>query len=154
MISTFISSTFNDNSITVTIDGSASNAEKTDFGCEGKAVQLRRARTEESEFNWDDFRIKSVIAKNILVYDGVDVNCLCWFISRNIKLDLSQSFISPLALDALQCGFEPLKRLGVKVVEGSSIPVPMMQGFSGIGRASAFSSACQEIGFKTNGSFF
>lgn len=147
----FISSAFDDDAITVTIDGHAKVAQKTYFDKDDEAVQLRRARYEESNFDWFNSKISAVVAKNILIYDDVDVGCLCWLIAKNIKIDLSSSYISPDALNLIQNQFALLKQHHYHAAEGSKIAVPMLQGCSGVGRADLFASCCREIGFQTFG---
>ena len=58
----FISTNYIDGAKVVTIDGATEGITKSRFD-DGEAVQLRRARSEESGFNWLDGSIKKVVAK-------------------------------------------------------------------------------------------
>lgn len=131
----------------VTIDGSAEGVKKTTLS-DGSAVQLRRARTEESGFDWFRGTIKKVVAKNVLIYDGIDIACLNWFIETKVEVDLSDAYVSHCALDNLVEMVNDLKRRKIKVIEGSSIGIPILGGFSGMGRSEEAKYACESIGFK------
>ncbi len=83
--STFISGSLVDWKMVATIDGSAPGAVKTIFQDSGE-VQLRRARTEESGFDWAAHKIVEVRLKDIIIYDDIDVSVLSWLIIKNIKV--------------------------------------------------------------------
>lgn len=142
------------NNTTVTIDGSAAGADRTKFSGGESAVQLRRSRQEESGFDWSGRKITQVVVKNMLVYDDVDIRCLRWFIYMKMKIDMSESYLSPDCLSKLIPVLEDLKERKVTVVEGSSIQVPVLGGFSGVGRTAEIHFACKDIGFNVIGSDF
>ena len=144
------------NFITITpqaiiIDGAAKSAIPSTFKDGGSAVQLRRARTEESGFNWDSTP-RHVILKNVLIHDGTDIHCLAWFIQERFKISFADNASTTYEnLDYLVQVFESLKKRGVRVVEGSDITLPYPGGGSGrLARYTAAEIACQAIGFKTS----
>lgn len=110
----------------VVIDGFAENANKTSF-FENSLLQLRRAKENESNFKWKGRKIEKVMAKNILIYDSVDIRCFFWLIIKGIKIDMPDSFISPNIETELIEAIELLKNRKIKVKEGSSIRVPLLQ---------------------------
>lgn len=130
------------------INGRASGVRQTMI--DGDAVvQLRRARNEENKgFDWNGREIQEVKISGVLIYDRVDVACLCWFIRQGIKVDLSGSYVSPDALPALTTSFEVLKQLNITAIPGSTIPIPFLQGFSGIARADNAKNLCESISFQ------
>lgn len=132
-----------------TINGHTSGVKQTCI--DGVAVvQLQRARSEDSGFDWNGRKIQEVKISGVLVYDRVDVACLCWFVEKGIKLDLSQSFVSPDALEDLKEGFDLLKKCNVNAVTGSIIPIPIMGGFTGAGRSADARHLSESIGFQVN----
>lgn len=152
MASFITTATFADGEV-ITINGSSEEPRKTTFDDGGIGVQLRRARTEESRFNWFGRTIKEVVVVNAIIYDDIDMQCMRWFIENRIKIDLSKSHVAPDALDGLEACCERLKSRKISVVKGSSIHLPMMQGYSGIARASRARACCKEIGFEVHGNF-
>lgn len=125
-MSMFISLNTNGNKKIITIDGSASKASKTTFDDEDAGVQLRKARTEESGFNWKlKLPIDEVIVKNVVVYDEYDIGCVAWFIENKIKIDLTNAYIFPKCMGKLITTFNDLKRSGFTVIKGSAINVQL-----------------------------
>lgn len=141
------------NSVTIvdsiTIDGKAPNLKITHFPDGGSAVQLRRARQEESGFNWNGLNVKKVILKNVLIYDEIDVKCVAWFIASGILIDGKDAFLSPDACEIFESEMKSLIERNIKVVEGSTIHIPVMQGYSGMGSTGAVDAIARKIGFKT-----
>lgn len=146
-MTSFISASSINGGEIVRINGKAEEAKKTII--EGNpVVQLRRARQEESHFNWLGRRIREVEISRVLIYDDIDVNCLAWMIDNNIKVDLSRSFVSPDALDELHDMCDRFVGKNKKVESGSKITLPMLGGYSGMGRTSAAEAKCKQIGFE------
>ena len=145
----FISTNYIDGAKVVTIDGATEGITKSRFD-DGEAVQLRRARSEESGFNWLDGSIKKVVAKNLLIYDAIDIACLNWFIRTKIEIDFTNAYVSPDALNILQDMIAELKESGIKVVPGSSIRLPICGGYSGMGRSEGALYGCKSIGFNAS----
>lgn len=134
---------------TITIDGSVAGVKQTVI--EGDSVvQLRRARTEESGYAWEETLKKThtVVVKNILVYDATDLACLQWFMIRGCSLDMSASYISPVMLDGFKQACESMAKMGGKVPEGSKICIPQLGGMSGWGRCEGAKMAAQKVGFE------
>ena len=148
-MSSFISSSMQNGREIATIDGTAANATKTLL--EGNTVvKLSSARQEESGFNWLGRKISEVTMSRVLIYDDLDVDCLCWFIISGIKLDLSHLFVSPVALNSLNSLLDNLKERNIKVVEGSTITLPIVSGGMGYGSCVVAEMKCTSIGFKVN----
>jgi hypothetical protein len=96
-----------------------------------------------------------------MIVDDTDVNCLAWFIVKNIKISFSQTSLS-VCPHASLCMTEALNTLRegthklcngkkVTVYSGSTITVPREGGlFSGLGKSIDLFSACQQIGFKVS----
>ncbi len=133
---------------TVLIDGNnIADDQRTEV--EGhKIVQLRRARLEESGYNWPG-NTKEVQIKNVLILDNMDVKCLLWFIRSHIrvKFDPDQVAVSPLISADVINALNELPE-GMKAVEGSTILLPIEGGFSGIGRTAALVDAFVKRGFN------
>lgn len=139
--------TYDATSKTVTIDGSSRLVIPTTFP-DGKAVQLRRARQEESGFQWCGKAITHVIVKNVLIYDRIDLACLNWFLRNGIKINYSESYVSPDCLKNFILTLKDLKILKVKAIEGSIMTIPTMQGSVDIGRMERAAKAARKIGFE------
>lgn len=136
------------NNNVVTIDATFGTPEKTKYW-DGTGVQLRRARIEESGFNWFNRKITEVVINKITLSDSMDIACLNWFIETNIKVDLSNSFVSPLALNEFIEMCETLKLKKIKVVDGSSIRLPHIASLARQNDCEKAVRVSQEIGFKT-----
>lgn len=131
---------------TVTLNGICSDAPQTRFYDDKTAVQLRKAGTKESGFNWSDERIKNVVMRGLLIFDDMDMACLNWFMERGIKIMASESKISPDAFSLLH----ELVKCGSKAVEGSSITIPSISGYSGSARTDLAKAACEGLGFTVH----
>lgn len=110
-------------------------------------VQLRKARTEESKFDWNGRNIQEVKMSGVLIYDAVDVACLSWFVEKGIKVDCSEAKISPDALRNLISSFNDLNERNIVAIPGSTISLPLMGGFTGRGLTTSAEALCKEIGF-------
>jgi hypothetical protein len=133
----------------VTINGRASEAKKTRFYDGEHGVQLSRAQTSESNFDWHKKNIKEVVLDNIIVYDESDVQCLVWFIHQSIKINMSKGFVSEPALSMLIRDVTRLVNSNVRVIEGSSIRLPYIGGgFREYSTTEEAATICQQIGFK------
>lgn len=143
----FITSTQTNGREVVTINGKAADAIKSTLDGES-VVQLSAARQEVSGFNWLGRKVHEVVISNVLLYDKTDLNCLAWFIETRIKIDLSRSHISTDLMDDLIELCKSYQKRNIKVVEGSSIRVPSLGGYSGMGLSSAVQMHCEWIGFK------
>lgn len=136
---------------TVIVDGKSKDAPMAKLeGCD--AVQLRRARMEESGFDWNQPVIKKVILRNLLVYDGMDAKCLYWFIDKRYEID-SDAHINPELMEELTESLKSSIAYGTKVQSGSRIIVPVLQSYSGMARASNFGELFIKLGFTTNDTF-
>lgn len=149
----FISTTsFTAQGEVVRIDGKSADAKKTTIDGDS-VVLLYSASQQESNFDWTGKTIKEVVIDDILIYDASDVACLAWFIYNNIKIDLSKSFVSPDALGHLNGMCDSLALRNMKVVKGSSITLPIINGLSGMSRTDAARMKCEKIGFTVIQSF-
>lgn len=137
---------YNSGNQTVTIDGSAQGIQKTVLE-DGEAIQLRRARSEESNYDWFDKKISQVIIKKVLVYDEIDMKCLVFFIKTSIKINASEIFVAPRILNLLIGTFNNLHAWKIKVVEGSSIAIPQLNGLTGMSETTSAEAACEKLGF-------
>lgn len=130
----------------VIINGAAKEAPKSEVDGE-TFTQLRRARTEESQFNWNGRKIDEVEISEVSVYDEEDVKFVAWFIEMKIKMDLSKSYIAPRMIDSLANKLNDLSERKLKVIEGSKIRLPNIGGFSGFGAEAPLREAAAKIGF-------
>ncbi|MCH9621665.1 MAG: hypothetical protein S4CHLAM20_10900 [Chlamydiia bacterium] len=133
---------YNQETKAVTIDGNDKNAPIRDFG-DDKALQLRQTRTEESDFRWDNKKIKTVSATNVTIYDEIDVLCLRWLVFQGYVLDFSKAKIAPRAVDAI-C--ETLK--GMKAAKGSTIGTPFIAGGIQMHLTEKIETFVRDIGFN------
>ena len=147
----FIQTLYKDGQRTVIIDGSSSEPKRT-TGMYGDVVQLSRAREEESGYNWQSGdKIRKVIAKNIVIQDSCDLNCLEWFIQKGIKINIIKSDISTDAVDDLVERFQRLNLKKIKVAEGSKLSVPQLCGsMREMERWYFMINQIHQLGFKTN----
>lgn len=143
----FISTQYINYGKCISIDGSAVPEKATKFSDGGKAVQLRRARQEESGFNWMTYDIKEVKAKKVIIYDYIDINCLQWFIVNDIKINFTEAFVSPDAFDDICNMCDSLKARNIKVVAGSSICIGKENGLSGMYKSESTKMKCEALGF-------
>ncbi len=151
-MSAFISLNTSNNQKIITIDGSGSGAKKTTFYDGEVGVQLRAAQTEESGYNWHSkLPIDEVVIKNVIVYDQYDVDCVAWFVEKNIKIDLTQAYISPKSVDKLVGKFECLKECGISVRKGSAICVQIFGGMREMALSQSAELAAKNIGFTVQG---
>lgn len=136
--------------MTVVIDGSAQEAKNlmTEFYDGERAVQLRKARTEESTFDWGDRRITAVVAKEVVIYDDIDIRCLRWFIAAEKTIDFSKAFLSPDALGMFISMCEELGEMKMKVKVGSSIHMPYPRRYTEGQLNIDANRAAEAIGFK------
>lgn len=134
----------------VTIDAAADDTEIKKIKENQSFVQLRKARTEESGFVWNNRHIKEVILKGLLIYDEMDVSCLMWFVLQAMKVDASKSLISPNAIDWLNNELNNLKSRGIKVSEGSSIVFPIINDFSESEKIEKVKAVCKDLGFTVS----
>lgn len=136
-----------DDPFAVVIDGArAKESEKTKI--EGDpVVQLRRARVEESGFDWDLRYVRRVDIQDVMIVDDTDINCLIWFIYKNIRINFSHlnPSVSPAAAGALTRQLNRLEANTVK--EGSTITLPLEGGLSGYGTSMDLLAACRRVGF-------
>ncbi len=149
----FIQTLYKDGQRTVIIDGSSSEPKRTP-GMYGDVVQLSRARQEESGYNWrSGDKIRKVIAKNIVIQDSSDLNCLEWFIEKGFKINIIKSDISTavVTVDGLLERFYRLNLKNIKVAEGSKMSVPNLAGgMEEMERWYFMIDQINQLGFKTN----
>jgi hypothetical protein len=143
----FITASLNNGMTIVKIDGKAADAPKTTVDGDS-FVQLSAASQEESGFNWLGRKVHEVIISDVFIYDNKDLNCLAWFIESRIKIDMSGSHISTDLMDDLIKVCNSYEKRKMKVIEGSSIKIPSLGGYSGMGLSSAAQMHCQNIGFN------
>lgn len=136
----------------VIVEGKNTNAEQKTKVEGDKVVQLRKARTEESGFNWSDGSVKKVTLSNVMIVDDMDINCLEWFLISKIQINFSESAlsVSPFSLSRFTKRMESLTERKVKAVSGSIIIIPgSVGGYCKHGNSMDALSACEKVGFKT-----
>lgn len=142
--------TYNSTSKEVTIDGYLQNKTKKTYIDDELVVQLKTASQKESNFNWNGHKIVKVIAKNVLIYDVLDLDCLKMFIQSEIKIDFSASYLSPDALENFNKLMSELVNKNLKVVNGSCIKLPWISSSYGGGEDLTLEAKrlCKAIGFN------
>lgn len=127
---------------TVIVDGSAKNAPVTTIG-NRDVVRLSSAFNKESNFNWCQERIKTVILRNVFIEDGKDVADFCKLIEAQYKIDASDVTINMGHVDAITQRFQQLIDPWSRLPEGSRINVPVSEG------SDKLRQACIKLGFET-----
>lgn len=131
----------------VSINGKSNNVIKTKIDGE-EVVQLRRAIEIQSGFNWLGRKVTEVKISDTILMDSMDIACFQWFVIQGIKVDLSRSYLSPLAVSYFNDACEWLLENEYKAPQGSSIRIPFLQRYSGIGLTDQTAENCQKIGFN------
>lgn len=136
--------------VSITIDGdhAPDSARITEDGA--SVVPLRRVRDEEQrDFLWKGRYFHEVDIKNMNILDGLDLRCLCWFIDLKKKVRLEESYIAPALMEDLAEAFKARVKMGVKVMEGSSITFSSVGGYSGLSYDSyEVAEAAKALGFR------
>jgi len=137
----FITSELKHGKEIVTIDGQGEGSIisfiKPDFH-----VQLSAANDNACGFNWHGREVSEVIASQVIIYDQADINFLAQLINSKIRVDLSNSLVSPQALDILNQMCDRLIYLKQTVVAGSTIAL------TASGDYLTTQMKCTQIGFR------
>ncbi len=129
----------------VAIDGSAPGVQKTLFPDGSCRPQLIRAQSNESGFSWEETAIQEVAIKHMVIYDELDVTCLTWFIRKNIKITMTDSFVDHRVFDKLINQFTHLVRSNLQVPAESWI---RLNGQKYCAYKEQARDVCEDLGFQ------
>jgi hypothetical protein len=105
-------------------------------------VQFSAANEKVCGFNWQGREVSEVIATQVILYDQADINFLAQLINSKIKVNLSDSIVSPKALDILNQMCDRFTHLQQTVVADSTIAL------SASGDYLTTKMKCTQIGFS------
>ena len=115
-----------------------------------ETIQLKKASTTESRFDWGKYFVEEVAIENAKIVDRMDINFFSWLINKGVKINFSEAApsVSPPILPELTSQLNYLHKKNIKVMTGSSITIPIAQGPRGFQEAKAAYFACDRLGFK------
>jgi|GEM_PF-2855157 len=124
---------------------------KTLVGSATNIVQLRRARQEESDFDWikePGSLVKEVQIINVMVFDATDIRFLLKLVALKVKVVFAANSlaISPEASAELTKELKILWVKNITAAPGSYITVPFEEKNGD--KSTALFTQCQQSGFK------